>query len=164
MLYLQLRFGEKTDLMLLLTELLTILTTLKPNFKLLTKSFPVFNDNKRKNKQTKTKTKINKMNATELTPHQRIEILEDVLKKLKSGDPDGGLCVKIENSAFELFRVCDYAKNIIPIFTFENARKVTEIEEVAKKVYFWWDYGFYDFENRIKFVKWMIEQEKSFLK
>ena len=100
------------------------------------------------------------MNTTELTPHQRIKILEDVLKKLKSRDDGGGLCVKIENSAFELFRVLGKAKNIIPNFTFENARKVTEVTDIAEEEYFWWEYGFYDFENRIKFVKWMIEQER----
>ena len=105
------------------------------------------------------------MNATELTPLQRIEILEDVLQKLESRDDGGGLCVKIENSAFELFRVCDKAKNIIPLLTLENARKVTEVEERVHKEYFWWDYGFiYDFENRIKFVNWMINKEKEFLK
>ena len=67
------------------------------------------------------------MKATELTPLQRIEILEDVLKKLESRDDGGGLCVKIENSAIELFRILDKAKNIISNFTFENARKVRRV-------------------------------------
>ena len=101
------------------------------------------------------------MKAEDLTPHQRIMILEDVLKKLESGDTDGGLCYKIENSAFELFRVRGYANKIIPLFTLGNARKVTEVRAGAKEGGYWW-YPFenYDFENRIKFVKWMIEQEK----
>ena len=102
------------------------------------------------------------MNATELTPLQRIEILEDVLKKLKSRDDGGGLCVKITVSAFELFEIFDFkANNIIPLLTLENARKVTDVKYNADERAFWWDYfENYDFENRIKFVKWMIEQER----
>lgn len=105
------------------------------------------------------------MKATELTPHKRIEILEDVLRKLESGDTDGGLCVKIENSAYELLRILDEPKNIIPIFTLKNAKMVTDVKAGAKEHRYWWDYYdfFYDFPNRIKFVKWMIEQEKSLL-
>lgn len=102
--------------------------------------------------------------ATELTPHQRIEILEDVLQKLESCDTDGGLCCKIEDSALELLRVWDKAKNIIPLLTIENARKVTEVNESSDEWGYWgywWKYlDNYDFENRIKFVNWMIEQEK----
>ena len=72
------------------------------------------------------------MNATELTPHQRIEILEDVLKKLESGDTDGGLCAKITVSANELFELCEITvKKIIPLLTLENARKVTEVKYSA---------------------------------
>lgn len=99
------------------------------------------------------------MKATELTPLQRIEILEDVLRKLESRYTRGGLCAKIEYSAYKLFRVWDYAKNVIPLLTLENARKVTEVTFINS---FWWKYNFenYDFENRIKFVKWMIEQER----
>jgi len=101
------------------------------------------------------------MEAKELTPQHRIEILEDVLKKLESGDTGGGLCVKIEDSAFKLFRILnDKAKNIIPIFTFENAKRVTEVMAGSKKGDYWWNYcDFYDFENRIKMVKWMINEE-----
>lgn len=102
------------------------------------------------------------MKAKDLTSQQRIEILEDVLQKLESGDTDGGLCLKIEISAYRLFRVLDKAKNIIPLLTLENANKVTEINAGAIEVGYWWDPFFenYDFENRIKFVKWMIEMEK----
>lgn len=102
------------------------------------------------------------MNATELTPHQRIEILEDVLRKLEGGDGLGGLCYKIGDSAFELFKNEDYANKIIPLFTFENAKKVTEIkDDAAAERPFWWNYyENYDFENRIKFVEWMIQQER----
>lgn len=104
------------------------------------------------------------MEAKELTTQQRIMILEDVLQKLESGDTDGGLCIKIRFSAFELFQVWDKSKNIIPIFTFENAIKVTEVMERARKDLFWWNYfDNYDFTNRIKFVNWMIEMEKSLL-
>lgn len=105
------------------------------------------------------------MKAKDLTPQQRIEILEDVLKKLEDLDDGGGLCVKIQNSAFELFRILDYEANeIIPLFTFENAKKVTEVKDGANKEYYWWHhFYFYDFESRIKFVKWMIEQEKALL-
>lgn len=104
-----------------------------------------------------------KAKSIELTPLQRIEILEDVLRKLESGDTDGGLCYKITVSTFEIFEICEFkAKNIIPLFTLENARKVTEVKDNAVKVGHWWNYDYegYDFENRIKFVKWMIEQEK----
>jgi hypothetical protein len=99
--------------------------------------------------------------ATELTTHQRIEILEDVLRKLESGETEGGLCYKIENSAFDIFRVWDYANKIIPIFTLKNAKRVTEVKVGATEGGYWW-YPFenYDFENRIKFVKWMINEEK----
>ena len=102
------------------------------------------------------------METKELTTRHRIEILEDVLKKLENFDINGGLCLKIENSAFELFRILDKAKNIIPIFTFENAGKVTELEERAHKEFYWWAYvNHYDLLNRIKFVNWMINEEKS---
>ena len=105
------------------------------------------------------------MKTKDLTPHQRIMILEDVLKKLESLEIGGGLCYKIQNSAFELFSILDEAKNIIPIFTFENAKKVTDVVYRAHKEFYWWSYvDNYDLQNRIKFVKWMIEQEKSFLK
>ncbi len=109
------------------------------------------------------------MKAKKLTPLQRIEILEDVLKKLESGDTEYGLCDKITRSTFELFDISDIweipSQNIIPILTLENARKVTEVIDGATEGGYWW-YSFYnyDFENRIKFVKWMIEQEKEFLK
>lgn len=104
------------------------------------------------------------MKAKELTPHQRIEILEDVLKKLKSGDTDGGICYKIKRSVYELFGIFDDANEIIPTFTIKNAKIVTEVIAGATEGGYWW-YPFepYDFENRIKFVKWMIEQEKSLL-
>jgi len=104
------------------------------------------------------------MKAEELTPHQRIEILEDVLKNLESGDKVGGLCVKIENSAFKLRHVWGYAENIISLFTLENARKITDVRAGATVGGYWWHkFEHYDFENRIKFVKWMIEMEKSLL-
>lgn len=104
------------------------------------------------------------MKATKLTTRHRIMILEDALKKLESGDTDGGLCVRIHDSAFELFRILDEAKNIIPIFTLKNAKRVTEVRAGATEGGYWW-YPFenYDFENRIKFVKWMIKMEKSLL-
>jgi len=110
------------------------------------------------------------MKAEELTPQQRIEILEDVLRKLESGDSFGGLCYKITASAFELFKILDDPNKIIPIFTLENAERVTEVragatEGIAGEGSYWWKcFLGYDFENRIKMVKWMIEQEKSFLK
>lgn len=102
------------------------------------------------------------MNATELTPHQRIEILEDILKKLESGDTYGGLCYKITVSANELFEICEISvKKIIPLFTLKNAKKVTEVKYRAVECGHWWEkFDFYDFENRIKFVKWLIEQER----
>lgn len=104
------------------------------------------------------------MEAKELTPLQRIEILEDVLQKLEGGDADGGLCIKIKRSAFELLRVWDKEKNIIPLLTLKNAKRVTDVKVGATEGGFWWKKFFpYDFENRIKFVKWMIEQEKSLL-
>lgn len=104
------------------------------------------------------------MKTKELTTRHRIIILEDVLKKLENFNINGGLCSKIENSAFKLFKIFDKANEIIPIFTFENAKKVTELEDRAHKEFYWWSYvDHYDFENRIKFVKWMIEMEKSLL-
>lgn len=105
------------------------------------------------------------MKATELTPHQRIEILEDVLRKLESGDTDGGLCCKIDDSAYKLFKLWEISvKKIIPIFTLENAKRVTDVKDDAAEGAFWWDYyENYDFPSRIKFVKWMIEKEKSLL-
>lgn len=104
------------------------------------------------------------MKAKDLTTQQRIEILEDVLKKLESGDKVGGLCLEIQNYSFKLFQIQDCAENIIPIFTLENAKKVTEIKDDAAERSFWWNFfENYDFENRIKFVNWMIEQEKSLL-
>jgi len=104
------------------------------------------------------------MKAKDLTTRHRIMILEDVLRKLESGDANDGLCIKIKNSAYELLRVLDSANKIIPLFTLENARKVTDVRAGATECGYWW-YPFenYDFENRIKFVKWMIEIEKSLL-
>lgn len=105
------------------------------------------------------------MKAKKLTSQQRIEILEDVLKKLEDWDINGGLCRKIKGSAYELFGIFDDAENIIPLFTFENARKVTELVYRAHKEFYWWNYvENYDLQNRIKFVKWMINEEKEFLK
>lgn len=105
------------------------------------------------------------MKATELTPHQRIEILEDVLRKLESGDTEGGLCCKIQSSAYELLLVWDKANKIIPIFTLKNAKRVTDVKAGATEGGYWWNKIFpYDFENRIKMVKWMINEEKEFLK
>ena len=101
------------------------------------------------------------MKTTDLTPQQRIEILEDVLKKLESGNENGGLCGKIKGSAYELFGIFDDAENIIPIFTFENAKMITFVKAGAKKEMFWWyTFEYYDFKNRIKFVNWMINEYK----
>lgn len=100
------------------------------------------------------------MKAKDLTPLQRIEILEDVLRKLESGDARGGLCLKIENSAYELLRVWDEAKKITPFLTLENAKRVTNVKDNAGEGTHWWQrYCDYDFENRIEFVKWMIIEE-----
>ncbi len=105
------------------------------------------------------------MKVEELTSQQRIEILEDVLKKLESGNSGFGLCKKIKSSAYKLFGIFDDPDKIFPLLTLENAKKVTEVKAEANKDYFWWDYGEnFDFENRIKFVNWMINEEKSFLK
>ncbi len=107
------------------------------------------------------------MKTQELTTQHRIEILEDVLQKLESGDKVGGLCLKITASAFELFDIWEIQSNkIIPLFTLENAKRVTEVragatEGIAGEGSYWWKcFLGYDFENRIKFVKWMIEMEK----
>lgn len=101
------------------------------------------------------------MKAKDLTPIQRIEILEDVLRKLENGDARCGVCLKIENSAYELLRVWDEANKIIPFLTLENAKKVTNVKDNAGEGTHWWQRYFdYDFENRIKFVNWLIEQEK----
>ena len=100
------------------------------------------------------------MKAKDLTPHQRIAILEDVLRKLENGDPEGGLCYKIKRSAFELFQIQENtnANEIIPILTLENAKRVTEVASRAAEGGYWW--ASYYFEERIKFVEWMIQQEK----
>lgn len=102
------------------------------------------------------------MKIEDLTTQHRIMILEDVLKKLERGDPEGGLCYKIKRSAFELFQIQiqenTNANEIIPILTLENARKVTDVVDGAHERSYWWKY--YHFENRIKFVQWMIQQEK----
>jgi hypothetical protein len=104
------------------------------------------------------------METKELTTRHRIEILEDVLQKLESGDTDGGLCLKIIDSAYRLFKIWDYANKIIPILTLENAKKVADVRDGAVKGIYWWEtFFYYDFENRIKFVNWMIEQEKALL-
>lgn len=100
--------------------------------------------------------------STELTTQQRIMILEDVLKKLESFDINGGLCYKIKCSAFELFQIQEdtNANEIIPLFTFENAKMVTDVVDRAHKEFYWWNYvNSYDLQNRIKFVKWMINEE-----
>lgn len=104
------------------------------------------------------------MKASDLTPHQRIEILEDVLRKLESGDNVGGLCAKITYSAYDFFKILAYQNNIIPTFTLKNAKRITDVRAGATEGDYWW-YALnnYDFKNRIKFVKWMIEQEKSLL-
>lgn len=100
------------------------------------------------------------MKVEDLTTQHRIMILEDVLKKLESGDPEGGLCYKIKRSAFELFQIQENtdANEIIPILTLENAERVTEVAPWAAEGGYWWKS--YYFENRITFVQWMIEQEK----
>ncbi len=97
------------------------------------------------------------MKTKDLTSQQRIEILEDVLKKLESGNSFGGLCKKIKGSAYELFGIFDDPDKIIPLLTLENAKKVTAVGAGANKDYFCWSYGEnHDFKNRIKFVNWMI--------
>lgn len=105
------------------------------------------------------------MKAKDLTPRHRIVILEDVLKKLESGDTEYGLCDNITRSTFKLFHISDIweipSKNIIPILTLENASKVTEVASWASEGGHWWDYSdSYDFKSRIKFVKWMINEYK----
>lgn len=105
------------------------------------------------------------MRAKELTTQQRIMILEDVLRKLKSGNTFGGLCAKINDSAYELFEIFDKANKIIPTFTLKNAKRITDVIAGATEDGYWW-YALnnYDFKNRIKMVKWMIKQEKELLK
>jgi hypothetical protein len=113
------------------------------------------------------------MSKTELTIDDRIKILNKVRDKLimkkniiKKSGWGYGLChllrdefynYKIKYSEFEV-------ENVFPHFKYENAIGFNMKLGAFKDTY-WWSIYPYDFDNRIKFVEWMIkkmqEDEKS---
>ena len=85
---------------------------------------------------------------------RKIEILERVKEKLLSGDAEGfGLCSLIQLECFNEERIRD-----IELFTFNNAILYGNADKDADKGWFWWGIYMYDFENRIMFVNWMLDE------
>lgn len=87
----------------------------------------------------------------------KIEILEKVLKYLRDSKDDpkervGGLCFLIRHYSFGYDYYC-YFKD----FTRENAKKIANCGYGT----YWWSLRPYDFDNRIKFVSWMIERIRT---
>jgi hypothetical protein len=103
----------------------------------------------------------------ELNKDVQIEILEEVKRKLQSLDERNCLCEliiiglqkKLEKSLF----YADINK-YIPLFTYENAVKHANANEKQGgiDIHFWWSYwrGF-DYENRVKFIDWMLNELKK---
>lgn len=94
----------------------------------------------------------------------------EVLEKAKSKLHVGGLCNDIDKALLDLvedklpkknmFRQSPdkYVSMYIPLFKFENAKAFGGAKDIGG---FWWEYKPYDFDSRLIFLNWMIEQIKT---
>lgn len=88
---------------------------------------------------------------------KKIEILENILKylieKKSNGDRGGlGLCILIHYYSGFIDTRCEFKD-----FSNKNAQEIAGAREGSV----WWNRLPYDFDNRIKFVSWMIERIRT---
>lgn len=88
---------------------------------------------------------------------KQIEILKQVLDLLINKECSRGLCFILRRRLQEHLRIyytpiiiVDY----IPLFTNQNAIDYAN----GRREMYWWDEITYDFDNRIKFIKWIITE------
>jgi hypothetical protein len=104
--------------------------------------------------------------SRKLSVGEKIEVLENVIIYLNKRNPDydgcySGLCRLIlrELRKIEIHISYEFLYKIFPDFSLENAMKFKAIGNLDRnKLAYWWSTAPFDFDNRIKFVKWMIER------
>jgi hypothetical protein len=111
------------------------------------------------------------MREQELTDAKKIEILERIKERLQTYKGcnkrcDVGLCQLLQKEFRKEIVIhigCAYKNETKEFwfrdFKYENALKFSASYERENN--FWWDVYPYDYENRIKFLEWMIERIKS---
>jgi len=89
----------------------------------------------------------------------QIKICQDILFELRKKNIHESLCLlfskKIETNINEAVYINE-VKNYMPIFTKKNAVKYANAYN--QLCCYWWRACPFDFENRILFVEWMLEQ------
>jgi hypothetical protein len=97
----------------------------------------------------------------EFDKNLQIEILESVKDQIRS--KRDCLCELIRSQIQKkIQRMMFYTeiREFIPLFTYENAVKHADALAGRENKY-WWSYWDFDFENRIKFLDWMIGELKK---
>jgi hypothetical protein len=93
----------------------------------------------------------------------QIEVLERVKQELECRNLEC-LCELINNELEKKLEKSLFYADInkyIPLFTYENAVKHADALE-GRECRFWWSYWReFDYENRIKFIDWIIEELKK---
>jgi hypothetical protein len=101
--------------------------------------------------------------SRELSVGEKIEVLECVIdyyedNKKHNNNNAMGLC-RIFTINLNKYNIYCYTFDIVeyfPDFTCENSVKNANAKGQIN--HFWWDIYPFDFDNRIKFVQWMIER------
>ena len=111
---------------------------------------------------------------SEMITATRLYILRQIKLKYEESIARGdlfnisGLCIEItkqlKNMGFSLGMIYPYytgAHNAIPLFSKKKAKQfgaiIRDIEGIGENAY-WWPYDLEGFQQRIKYVEWMIKQ------
>lgn len=104
-----------------------------------------------------------------LTKQQIITICTNIIRKLKKAESKGeqlflDVAIKTEiQNLFNLERWEIEIENFIPEFTLQNAKIMCNAEESEFDNSLWWDGSkqSFDYDNRIKFMEFIIECQKN---
>jgi hypothetical protein len=97
---------------------------------------------------------------SELSLQQQIKVFEDTLNYITEDNHASGLCYHIKRSLNNLLskKISDKKiSQLIPIFTYENARKWVGVTYDDPKLW-WWAFGRVSYSRRIEFLKRCISE------